>query len=151
MTQLTTSDSTITSQIANMVAQGETYIPAGVMWGLRVLSPNAPLADGAPYGSKKIMILMTDGYNTKSQFDTGHEGSDVTAANTVMTQLCDVARSQSIEMYTIAFEVTDNQVKQRLQQCAVDNQHYFDAQSNQALSDAFNKISGSVIKLALSH
>lgn len=152
LTRLTTNETTITNQIAGMVAQGDTYIPAGVMWGLRVLSPNVPFADGAAYNTvKKIMIVMTDGFNTKSQDTTNHEGNNTNDADQAMGQLCGIAKTSGVEMYTIAFKVTDNGIKQNLQTCASDGAHYYDAQNNQALSDAFNKISGSVIKLALSH
>jgi Flp pilus assembly protein TadG len=151
LTRLTTNETTITNQIAGMVAQGDTYIPAGVMWGLRVLSPNAPFADGAAYNSvKKIMIVMTDGFNTKSQNGTNHEGTNTSDADQAMGQLCTVAKTSGVEMYTIAFKVTDTGIKQNLQTCASSATHYYDAQDNQALSDAFNKISGSVVKLALS-
>lgn len=40
-----------------------THIASGVSWGMRVLSPDAPFTEGAPYGtnSRKIMIVVTDG------------------------------------------------------------------------------------------
>jgi Flp pilus assembly protein TadG len=151
LTRLTTDHDEIKEQISNMVANGYTYIPSGIMWGWRVLAPDSPFADGAPYnGTKKIMILMTDGDNTKSQLGTNHEGSDKAAANSAMTQLCANVKTLNIELYTIAFEVTDAGTKTLLQSCASNGAHYYDAENASELADAFNKIAGSLIKLALS-
>ena len=66
LTRLTTARSTLTAEIAAMQPTGSTNIHEGFVWGWRTVSPNAPLADGAPYGmqgNNKIVILMTDGAN----------------------------------------------------------------------------------------
>jgi Flp pilus assembly protein TadG len=65
--RLTTDFSALKSAIGQMVAVGDTNIPMGLVWGWHTLSPNAPFADGVPYGTakhKKIVVLMTDGQNT---------------------------------------------------------------------------------------
>ena len=151
--RLTTDDSAIKNGIDAMVAQGETYIPSGLMWGWRVLAPDSPFADGAAYSgasTKKIIILMTDGFNTKSQLDTNHEGSDSAAADNVLTQLCTQVKQQSIELYTIDFEVNNPAAKALMQGCATNSAHYFDASDSASLAAAFDQIAGSLIKLALS-
>ncbi len=64
--RLTNSQSAILSEINAMVAAGATVIPAGLMWGWHLLSPNGPFADGVPYSNSstiKVIILVTDGYN----------------------------------------------------------------------------------------
>lgn len=154
LTRLTTDDSQIRTQITAMIAQGETYIPSGLMWGWRVLAPDSPFADGASYSSaaatKKIMVLMTDGENTKSQNGNNHEGSDQAAADAATAQLCAKIKSNQIELYTIAYQVTAAQPKALLQACASPGHYYFDAQDSVALDNAFGKIAGSLIRLALS-
>lgn len=64
VTELTTSQATITSAISALVpwcASG-TAINNGMIWGWRALSPNPPFADGAPYGgATKVVVLETDG------------------------------------------------------------------------------------------
>lgn len=43
-----------------------TNIPMGLVWGWHVLSPQAPFANGNPYGAKgvrKILVLLTDGHS----------------------------------------------------------------------------------------
>lgn len=158
LTRLTTDPTSIKSQIDAMVAQGETYIPSGLMWGWRVLDPGQPFADGAAYGqgpnsTKKIMILMTDGYNTRSQgggLATDHEGTNASAADQAMTQLCSAVKATGIELYTIDYQVNNANAQSLLQACATNNSHYFNAQDSAGLQAAFNSIAGTLIKLALS-
>jgi Flp pilus assembly protein TadG len=57
------------SAIDNLNAEGSTNIPLGLVWAWHTLSPNAPFADGADYGTaklRKVVVLMTDGDNTIS-------------------------------------------------------------------------------------
>jgi len=66
LTRLTTSQSTLNSEISLLTANGNTNIHEGLMWGWRTLSPNSVLADGAPYSkpyNNKIIVLMSDGMN----------------------------------------------------------------------------------------
>jgi hypothetical protein len=63
----------VQSKINALTPAGNTNILEGLMWGWRSLSPNAPFSDGKSYSwnggnptkpNKKIIVLMTDGYNT---------------------------------------------------------------------------------------
>ncbi|MEQ1697109.1 MAG: VWA domain-containing protein [Hyphomicrobiaceae bacterium] len=154
LTRLTTDVVTVKSRIDAFVAQGETYIASGLIWGWRVLSPAPPFADAAPSKSnpptRKVMILMTDGENTKSQWDVAHEGTDTAASDAGMAQLCTLIKAQNIELYTIAFAVSNQQAKTAMKQCATDTAHFFDSTDGAALQQAFTQISGSLIKLSLS-
>ena len=160
LARLTTDDTAIKTQIDGMIAVGETYITSGLMWGWRTLAPDSPFADGVAYNSnprtKKIMILMTDGFNTRSQSGTNHDGTDSVAADKSMEQptasgasMCENIKATSIELYTIDFEVNNAASKSLLQTCASGFDHYFDAQDSNALIAAFHTIAGSITKLAL--
>ncbi|WP_036281576.1 TadE/TadG family type IV pilus assembly protein [Methylocystis sp. ATCC 49242] len=64
--QLTPTQSTITAKIAQLTAAGDTNLHEGVMWAWRSISPNPPFSAGSAYntaGVRKILVLMTDGYN----------------------------------------------------------------------------------------
>ncbi|HHI81943.1 MAG TPA: VWA domain-containing protein, partial [Rhizobiales bacterium] len=154
ITRLTSNITTIKSGIDNMQARDKTYIPAGLMWGWRLISNSIPFADGAPYSDKsvkKVILLMTDGANTKSK-KTGekeHEGHDVAAANSVTRQVCQNIAAKKIRIYTIAFQVTDLTIKKLLQTCAANGGYYVSAASNSALKQAFEDIAESLIKLRL--
>jgi len=154
LTRLTSDVGVINSQIDSMIAQGETYISSGLMWGWRVLSPGEPFKDAAPAKTnpptRKVMILMTDGANTKSQSDTNHEGWDMTESNKSMETICSKVKADQIEVYTVAFNVTNIDAKEAMKKCATDHNHFFDSKDGAALQAAFTQISGSLVKLSLS-
>ena len=78
-----------------LVAQGETYLPSGLIWGWRVLSPTAPFTKveasaNQPASTissyhnprwRKIMVLMTDGEHVAHDrvTDSGLPGGDTFA------------------------------------------------------------------------
>lgn len=62
--RLTNSQTAILNEINAMQAYGGTVIPAGLMWGWHVISPNGPFGDGVAYtdpNTIKAIILLTDG------------------------------------------------------------------------------------------
>lgn len=142
--RLTSDRTTLNSKIDEFVAAYETYIPAGLMWGWRVLSPTGPFADGAPVTganrARKVLVLMTDGENTRSLDAPYHWGNSKSDADTLPSTLCTKVKSASIEIYTVAFEVTDNQTRNMLRNCATAPNYYFDAKSTSDLRDAFAQI-----------
>jgi Flp pilus assembly protein TadG len=67
--RLTTSAAATKAKLNSMTANGNTNVAMGLIWGWHVLSPNAPFADGVPYGTPhvdKIIVLLTDGDNTNN-------------------------------------------------------------------------------------
>ena len=72
--RLSNDQTAITNEINAMQASGNTVIPAGLMWGWHLLSPNGPFYDGVPYSDTKtikVIILVTDGYNDVSGGNNG--------------------------------------------------------------------------------
>ncbi len=68
-----------------------TYIPAGLVWGWRTLSPQEPFTAAANTSSepvRKFLVLMTDGLNTKSPTYPEHWGTDTAKSNTLVKQIC---------------------------------------------------------------
>lgn len=66
---LTSDVTAVNTAIDGMSAYGQTYIPSGLVWGWRVLSPGAPFNESKKATDPKVsqvLILMTDGANTKS-------------------------------------------------------------------------------------
>ncbi len=79
---LTNQKAIITSAINSMVARGSTVIPAGLVWGWRVLSPDEPFTEGEPYNNQKVVkaiVLLTDGGNFVGSGVNGHNGSHYSA------------------------------------------------------------------------
>lgn len=169
---LTSDKTTLTSAVDGLIInignyKPSTYIPGGLIWGVNVLSPSAPFSEGKTYDTanrmpRKALVLMTDGANTLrfNSSDGTHAtlsgnattaGNQVTATNTDTSAICAYAKSKSIEVFTVAFAVTDVAAKTMLQGCASGADHYYDATDAAALAAAFRAIGQSLTSLRLSH
>jgi Flp pilus assembly protein TadG len=151
LVRLDTSPSAIKSEINAMVATGETYVSSGIMWGWRILSPDAPFADAAAMtrAARKVMIVMTDGENTRSQLDVTHDGWDSTLANTNLSTLCSAVKQDGVEVFTIAFTVTSTTIKDLLSTCSSGPGYSYAADKVSDLDTAFNGIAATLVRLAL--
>jgi hypothetical protein len=144
---LTSDRSVLHNAIDAMSATGNTYIPAGVSWGARVLSKTEPYSesagdrrDASGDSINKILILMTDGANTLSPTYPDHTGSDVSRANQLTAEACAAAKATGITIFTIAFDVSDNSVKTLLRNCATQAGNFFDAADTAQLDASMQAI-----------
>lgn len=154
LTPLTKDKTVLKDQINALNATGETFIPSGLIWGWRVLSSQEPFSEAVPYGQqvsgkqvRKIMVLMTDGANTKSPTYPYNDGGDVTLANKLTTELCANVKAKGIEIFTIAFDVSDAGIKDILRGCASSADKHFDAASESALLTAFQTVAKDMMPL----
>ncbi|WP_417489785.1 pilus assembly protein TadG-related protein [Maricaulis sp.] len=174
ITPLTTSRSRVDSAISAMAASGNTNIANGIGWGVRVLSPQMPFAEGVGYDDRtvlKAMVILTDGENVLSgqsnDFMSRYEAygyiSDNrlgvrtsngnllgTALNARTAAACAYAKAQGIRVYTITFQVSSSTTRNMMQACASNASLYFDSPSSSALRDAFEMIAGDLANLRLS-
>lgn len=159
ITPLTTNMTTVRNAIKALTATGETYIPSGLAWGFNIISSPIPFTEAAPYGAggvnsnpRKAIVLMTDGQNTKlmtksnGRHDTNPSGV-ASEANTYTKELCKNIKAQNVDIYTVAFQVTDDTIKSILKECATGPSYYFDASDSTALNKAFAEISLSLRSL----
>ena len=169
ITPLTATKATITAAINGLIVniggyKPETYIPAGLMWGINVLSPTEPMTEAAPYGQnntrpRKIMVLMTDGentlrYNASSVRHTtpssGTSGqTQLAATNSDTATLCNYAKGKKIEIYTVALAVSSDTARDLLKGCASEEDNYFDVRDTAALEEAFLGIAASIYKVRI--
>ncbi len=165
---LTTDKPLLTSAIDKLYTsigtsyQPRTYIPVGLIWGQNMLSPDAPLEDAEPYDKRniaprKIMVLMTDGVNTMRFKSNGtHEdipektkAADFAKVNQETLEICKYSKSKNIEIFTVAFMVSDTAANKVLQTCATDNAKFFDASDSNKLIDAFDGIATQISQVRL--
>ena len=163
ITPLTNDYNQLNLAVGGLFGTDRTYIPAGLIWGQRVLSPKAPFtesADTAANPKRQVMILMSDGQNTAYlQGGDEHEsipyvqdlsqkeqadGEEPPNTNQETAALCTSIKAEGIEIYTIAFQVEDAQTKNLLKKCASHPRNFIDAASNQALIASFDNISESL-------
>ena len=162
---LTNNRTTLTAAIDGLVInigsyKPATFIPDGMVWGVNILSPAAPFSEGAAYDAankmpRKALVLMTDGANTRVFKNSDGSHSDLgstapTKVNSDTSKVCTEAKAKNIEVFTVAFAVTDTAAKTMLQGCATDAAHYYDATNSAALAAAFQAIGQSLTSLRLS-
>ncbi len=139
--------------VNNFEARGWTYIPSGIVWGWRTLEGELPTRVAAAPATasehKKVMIIMTDGRNTRAKDGLTHEGRNVRGANSKTASLCRDVKSDDIEVYTIAYGVNDTPTLNLLAECATDRTKFFNAQSAAALSTAFAEIGSTLSVLRI--
>lgn len=159
---LTKNRDTIKTSLANMIVtingnKPLTYIPAGMVWGINVLSPTAPFTEANNYDPSKLrprkaLVLMTDGDNTL-RFNSSngqHNGLDANNVTTAANQkaqtdadtlaLCTYAKNQGIEVFTVGFGTLLPASDTLLSGCATDTKHYFSANNAAELEAAFQNI-----------
>lgn len=170
---MTRDKTSLYSKIDALTASGNTNIHEGVMWGWRVLSPDAPFTEGRTATLarplKRVMIVMTDGentYTTNSNFNAStYAGYGYVAENRLGTtsnnsatvkqkqdaltaEACANAKAEGgITIYTVGFTVTATDTLAMLKTCATTSDYFFQASDNAALLAAFNSIAKSITQL----
>lgn len=156
---LTSNVGEIETAITDLESSGFTYIPAGLIWGWRTLSPNEPFTEAfaSPEGTENLLVLMTDGANSKNLDDTvydetlyhfgtansateGYEAINAAESNPLTSELCELIKADNIEIATIAYEVTDADALKVLRLCASRPSNFYNANNANALKQAFKDI-----------
>ncbi len=160
---LSDSKATVDGAIDALVAKGYTVIPAGLLWGWRVLSPTAPFTEGKSYTDEKwikAIVLLTDGdndvnagvnnhnksaYNAFGYAASGHLGATNgstadTTLNTKTATVCDSVKAAGILVYTIGFQVSNSTIVNLLKNCATRPDMYYNSPSNDQLASIFQDI-----------
>ena len=154
LTPLTTDRSQIHNAIDAMSTDGDTYIPEGLMWGWRLLSPSDPFTESQSSGGgsgqvRRFLVLMSDGVNTVSPTASGHDGSDAVLANQYTAEACTSIKASGILLFTVAFEVSDNAIKDILRACATNGGFFYDAVNSSQLTASFEAIGRQMVALRL--
>ena len=146
----------VRTMINGLTTKGPTYLPAGLIWGWRMLSTQIPFAGRTSTAGKPVkryMIFVTDGQNTRSASFPKHDWFGVSDANDATGKVCQNMsqdKDTNARLYTIAFEVTDPTVKTLLQKCSSDNGgEFFDAANANQLNSALKNIGGQISQLRL--
>jgi Flp pilus assembly protein TadG len=170
---------TVTDKLDDMVANGNTNVAMGLMWGWHTITPNAPFADGQAYNTpkvSKIIVLLTDGDNTNDENDnpnnaiyTGYgyigqgrlknASNQSLDANSSATTRRDAIDSRQTK---ICSNLRTNKVlvysigvgvsahsKAILQGCATTTDMYYDVTDAGQLTTVFNTIAGSIQNLRI--
>ena len=129
---LNTNLDSVRDHIKTMRADGATNIHMGTIWGVRVLSPQAPYTGGRSYDDHenvKFLIIMTDGANT--YYDTYYlaygwqadgringSGSVVKEMNKRTLESCKAAWDAGVQIFTIAYGDPGKETQDMMKECA---------------------------------
>ena len=145
------------SVIANLVTEGDTYIPSGLMWGWRTLTREAPFTEAAatPQDAVTAMIFMTDGFNTRSQNDVHHDGNNRDSGVTLGATLCENIKSDGIHIYTVAYAIPNvddaEPTETMLRNCATDLSSSYNPDNAAQLESDFRSIGRNLVSVRLKY
>lgn len=150
---LTSSYTDINNKITSLYASGNTLSNLGMVWGYRVLSPEAPFREGASWSDKrtrKVALLMTDGDNNIGGGSSSYSGygpwNNLKLTDhdldVKLSKTCQNMKNDGITIYTITFTSDINaSTKQYFKDCASRTSNYYDAPGQTDLINAFIAIS----------
>ncbi|MGQ7790860.1 pilus assembly protein TadG-related protein [Faunimonas sp. B44] len=166
------------SEIARMQphpASG-TNIAQGLVWGWRVLSPEAPFTEGAPYSDKettKVLVLLSDGRNEIVDHHAATVKSDYTsygylaqkrlgadtrsgaeiATDRKVARICASVKGRNVRVYTILFQVNAANIQDVFRDCASRGEDgqplYYYAPDAATLQTAFRDIGEDLTSLRI--
>ena len=173
---LTSNKATLEAHMDKLFPNGMTNSANGAAWGWRVLSPGAPFTEGTEYNDpqwQKAVVIMTDGVNTTYEDDTHFEsnltsygyvienrmGTGIDDADDMaeeydnkLLRICQRMKDEKILVYTIVFDLDDDDTEELFQACATDSEapYYYKAPSGTDLEDAFGQIAANLQQLHIS-
>jgi Flp pilus assembly protein TadG len=146
--------------VSGLTTSGDTYIPAGLIWGWRVLDPQTPYqesASGIAKGHQRAIIFMTDGGNTLQQNWAYHadKGDKGAAGTAIAKQICTGIKDDGIRIFTVGYDIGDisgfsEDPNIMLSQCASTTGDSFSTSNAYELKQAFKNIGATLSEVRLS-
>ena len=145
------------TMVDNMVANGSTNQPIGLVWGWQSLVGGGPLtapAEDPAYTYRKIIILLSDGLNTQDRWYGG--GSSV--STNVDKRMYDPAtglgtcaniKAAGITIYAIQVNTGGDPTSTLLRNCASATDKFFELKSADQIVATFETIGTYLTKLRL--
>ncbi|MEZ5814159.1 MAG: pilus assembly protein [Alphaproteobacteria bacterium] len=141
-------------RIGEMQANGWTFGNLGMVWGWRMLSPEAPFTEGVEWENdawRKVIVMMTDGDNVRSSpyGGFGYNGEHTVSSSSVLDdrleEVCQNMDDQdNVTVYTITFEATSGGIDAATQAlyeaCAGNGGRHEHVTSSEELIDVFRSI-----------
>ena len=143
--------SKLKSSIDQMSPGGPTNQPVGMAWAWLSLMQTAPLnapSEDANYQYKKIIIVLSDGLNTKNK-KGGNGSTHSTYVDARQKLLCDNIKADGVTVYAIQVNTDGDPVSTILQYCASGTDNFFMLTSPSQIMSAFDTIGASLSKLRL--
>jgi Flp pilus assembly protein TadG len=148
---LSTDWTALHNKVTAMQPVGYTNVTMGAVWGWHALDPNMPFSGAAAYNTpdlQKFLILLTDGDNTQSRYESFPPSATEVVTMDARTLLaCTNAKAAGIKIYSIRVIEGNSTL---LQACASAPSMYFDVQDAGQLIGVFGAIGAQIANLHLS-
>lgn len=149
----------VKKSVKRLSGSGNTYMPAGLIWGWRTLDPGEPFTEASKGFTPNIraLVMMTDGQNTLTQDKEFHVKPDklrtVAETNLRTAALCRNIKKDGIVLYAVAYNFPGEaaSAKPILKACASDSTKFFDAKNSKELEEAFENIGNDISRIRLSN
>jgi Flp pilus assembly protein TadG len=139
----------LNAKVDLMTPNGNTDVTIGLVWGWHALTPGAPWSEASPPAPDldKVLIILTDGTNTRSWKNSNNTDVTVESAIDLRTQLvCSNIKAANIKVYAI--RVIDGNAA-LLSSCATNPTMYYDVQNASELNAVFTAIAQNLANLRL--
>ncbi|MEM8686844.1 MAG: TadE/TadG family type IV pilus assembly protein [Pseudomonadota bacterium] len=152
---LTSNTTAINDQLENMTPYAWTNIALGMSFGWHLLSPNGPFTEGTNYNegdTLKAIVLLTDGKQTALSWGSNNNQTVQNGEQNLETICSNIKNinpdpdNPQFIIITVAFDLDDDDTVDRLRNCATDEDHFYEAESNSQLSSAFDAITKQISK-----
>lgn len=164
LTTLTNDYKSLRKSIAAMVANDETFIAPGIMWGWNTLSSTEPFTHGAAYDAdvKKFIVLMTDGTNTVYPSYPGHSNKDgkdavkaaaqIEKSDALLQSVCANAKDKKVTIFTVAVGISpSSSTAVALGKCATDSEKALIISDSAKLVATFEEIAAQIMSPRLTN
>jgi len=145
MMPLSTDWTALKAKVDAMSPAGNTNVTIGLVWGMHMLTQNAPLTTARTLATEpdleRIIILLTDGDNTQNRWTTN--GTSIDARTDLA---CTNTKANGIRLYTIRVINGDASL---LRRCATSTSMYYDVRSASELVPVFQRIAAEIGQLRL--
>ena len=150
----------LNTEVTNMVANGSTNQPIGLVWGWQTLVGGGPFTAPAldpAYQYKTVIILLSDGLNTQDRW-YGNGSATSTAVDNRMyyksgstiSGTCKNIKDQGIIIYSVQVNTDNSATSTLLQNCASDSSKFFLLTSSSQIITTFQSIGTALSDLRLS-
>ncbi len=139
------------NHVRSMISEGPAYIPSGITWGWRVLSPRAPFDEGDSANKvHKVMIVIAGGGNLCEYDHDGlvkcYDAADTSHADDRMRAVCRKAKQHGIDIIGISFYPHDyerDHLHDLLQECQ--NRGLYEAGNKAELISVLDRIADEIV------
>jgi Flp pilus assembly protein TadG len=149
---LSSDKTALKAKIDALYPSGATNQPIGLAWAWLSLLQQAPLnapAEASGYTYQKVIILMSDGLNTKNRW-YGNGSSPSSQIDTRQQTLCNNVKAAGITLYTIHVNTDGDPTSTVLQNCASSSDKFYTLTSSSQMLSVFNAIGTQLAKLRVS-